>query len=199
MQKNLNIILALIVVVLLSMQLFKCGGDSDLVADYEKKLQISQLKVDSLYLKIKSEKDTIEKIILKQDTIIQNRIVYRKNSSKEIEEAKSVSEVEADSLLKDKFETKVDNWVFTKISDSIKLELNSVEKLYVLEQNKSFSLSITNDIQSLIIIEKDEQISLNKNKFDYQLKTQKKKKFRAFGWGVVVGVGLAGTAIILLN
>ena len=199
MQKNLNIILALIVVVLLSMQLFKCGGDSDLVADYEKKLQISQLKVDSLYLKIKSEKDTIEKIILKQDTIIQNRIVYRKNSSKEIEEAKSVSEVEADSLLKDKFETKVDNWVFTKIADSIALELNSVEKLFVLEQNKSFSLSITNDIQSLIIIEKDEQISLNKNKFEYQLKTEKKKKFRAFGWGVVVGVGLAGTAIILLN
>jgi len=199
MQKNLNIILSLIVVVLLSMQLFKCGGDSDLVADYEKKLQISQLKVDSLYLKIKSEKDTIEKIILKQDTIIQNRIVYRKNSSKEIEAAKSVSEVEADSLLNDRFETKVDNWVFTKIADSIKLELNSVEKLYVLEQNKSFSLSITNDIQSLIIIEKDEQISLNKNKFDYQLKTEKKKKFRAFGWGVVVGVGLAGTAIILLN
>ena len=199
MQKNLNIILALIVVVLLSMQLFKCGGDSDLVADYEKKLQISQLKVDSLYLKIKSEKDTIEKIILKQDTIIQDRIVYRKNSSREIEEAKSVSEVEADSLLKDKFETKVDNWVFTKISDSIALELNSVEKLYILEQQKSFSLSITNDIQSLIIIEKDEQISLNKNKFEYQLNTEKKKKFRAFGWGVVVGVGLAGTAIILLN
>lgn len=199
MQKNLNIILALIVVVLLSMQLFKCGGDSDLVADYEKKLQISQLKVDSLYLKIKSEKDTIEKIILKQDTIIQNRIVYRKNSSKEIEEAKSVSEVEADSLLKDKFETKVDNWVFTKIADSIALELNSVEKLYVLEQRKSFSLVETNNAQSLIIIEKDEQISLNKNKFDYQLKTEKKKKFRVFGWGVVVGVGLAGTAIILLN
>jgi hypothetical protein len=199
MQKNLNIILALIVVVLLSMQLFKCGGDSDLVADYEKKLQISQLKVDSLYLKIKSEKDTIEKIILKQDTIIQNRIVYRGQSSKEIEAAKSVSEVEADSLLNDRFETKVDNWVFTKIADSIALELNSVEKLYILEQQKSFSLSITNDIQSLIIIEKDEQISLNKNKFDYQLKTEKKKKFRAFGWGVVVGVGLAGTAIILLN
>jgi len=199
MQKNLNIILSLIVVVLLSMQLFKCGGNNYLVADYEKKLQISQLKVDSLYFKIKSEKDTIEKIILKQDTIIQNRIVYRKNSSKEIEAAKSVSEVEADSLLNDRFETKVDNWVFTKISDSIKLELNSVEKLYVLEQNKSISLSITNDIQSLIIIEKDEQISLNKNKFDYQLKTEKKKKFRAFGWGVVVGVGLAGTAIILLN
>ena len=199
MQKNLNIILALIVVVLLSMQLFKCGGDSDLVADYEKKLQISQLKVDSLYLKIKSEKDTIEKIILKQDTIIQNRIVYRKNSSREIEEAKSVSEVEADSLLKDKFETKVDNWVFTKISDSITLELSSVNKLYALEQSKSLNLDMTNDIQSLIIMEKDEQISLNKNKFDYQLKTQKKKKFRAFGWGVVVGVGLAGTAIILLN
>ena len=199
MQKNLNIILALIVVVLLSMQLFKCGGDSDLVADYEKKLQISQLKVDSLYLKIKSEKDTIEKIILKQDTIIQNRIVYRKNSSKEIEEAKSVSEVEADSLLKDKFETKVDNWVFTKISDSITLELSSVNKLYALEQSKSLNLDMTNDIQSLIIMEKDEQISTINNKFDYELKVEKKKKFRAFGWGVVVGVGLAGTAIILLN
>ena len=199
MQKNLNIILALIVVVLLSMQLFKCGGNSDLVADYEKKLQISQLKVDSLYLKIKSEKDTIEKIILKQDTIIQNRIVYRKNSSKEIEEAKSVSEVEADSLLKDKFETKVDNWVFTKIADSIALELNSVEKLYVLEQRKSFSLVETNNAQALIINEKDNQIMTNNNKFEYQLKTEKKKKFRAFGWGVVVGVGLAGTAIILLN
>jgi len=199
MQKNLNIILALIVVVLLSMQLFKCGGDSDLVADYEKKLQISQLKVDSLYLKINSQKDTIEKIILKQDTIIKNRIVYREQSSKEIEEAKSVSEVEADSLLNDRFETKVDNLVFTKISDSIALELNSVEKLYVLEQNKSFSLSITNDIQSLIIIEKDEQIETINKKFDYQLKIEKKKKFRAFGWGVIVGVGLAGTAIILLN
>ena len=199
MQKNLNIILALIVVVLLSMQLFKCGGDSDLVADYEKKLQISQLKVDSLYLKIKSEKDTIEKIILKQDTIIQNRIVYRKNSSREIEEAKSVSEVEADSLLKDKFETKVDNWVFTKISDSITLELSSVNKLYALEQSKSLNLDMTNDIQSLIIMEKDEQISTINNKFDYELKVEKKKKFRAFGWGVVVGVGLAGTAIILLN
>ena len=197
--KNLNIILALIVVVLLSMQLFKCGGDSDLVADYEKKLQISQLKVDSLYLKINSQKDTIEKIILKQDTIIKNRIVYREQSSKEIEEAKSVSEVEADSLLNDRFETKVDNLVFTKISDSIALELNSVEKLYVLEQNKSFSLSITNDIQSLIIIEKDEQIETINKKFDYQLKIEKKKKFRAFGWGVIVGVGLAGTAIILLN
>ena len=184
---------------LLSMQLFKCGGDSDLVADYEKKLQISQVKMDSLYLKIKSENDTITKIIIKQDTVIQDRIVYRKNSSREIEEAKSVSEVEADSLLKDKFETKVDNWVFTKIADSIALELNSVEKLYVLEQRKSFSLVETNNAQSLIIIEKDEQISLNKNKFDYQLKTEKKKKFRAFGWGVVVGVGLAGTAIILLN
>jgi len=199
MQKNLNIILSLIVVVLLSMQLFKCGGDSDLVADYEKKLQISQLKVDSLYLKINSQKDTIEKIILKQDTIIKNRIVYREQSSKEIEEAKSVSEVEADSLLNDRFETKVDNLVFTKISDSIALELNSVEKLYVLEQNKSFSLSITNDIQSLIIIEKDEQIETINKKFDYQLKIEKKKKFRAFGWGVIVGVGLAGTAIILLN
>ena len=199
MQKNLNIILALIVVVLLSMQLFKCGGNSDLVADYEKKLQISQLKVDSLYLKIKSEKDTIEKIILKQDTIIQNRIVYRKNSSREIEEAKSVSEVEADSLLKDKFETKVDNLVFTKISDSITLELSSVNKLYALEQSKSLNLDMTNDIQSLIIMEKDEQISTINNKFDYELKVEKKKKFRAFGWGVVVGVGLAGTAIILLN
>ena len=199
MQKNLNIILSLIVVVLLSMQLFKCGGDSDLVADYEKKLQISQLKVDSLYLKIKSEKDTIEKIILKQDTIIQNRIVYRKNSSKEIEAAKSVSEVEADSLLNDRFETKVDNWVFTKIADSIALELNSVEKLYVLEQRKSFSLVETNNAQALIINEKDNQIMTNNNKFEYQLKTEKKKKFRAFGWGVVVGVGLAGTAIILLN
>jgi len=199
MQKNLNIILALIVVVLLSMQLFKCGGDSDLVADYEKKLQISQLKVDSLYLKIKSEKDTIEKIILKQDTIIQDRIVYRGQSSKEIEEAKSVSEVEADSLLNDRFETKVDNWVFTKIADSIALELNSVEKLYVLEQRKSFSLVETNNAQALIINEKDNQIMTNNNKFEYQLKTEKKKKFRAFGWGVVVGVGLAGTAIILLN
>ena len=199
MQKNLNIILALIVVVLLSMQLFKCGGDSDLVADYEKKLQISQLKVDSLYLKIKSENDTITKIIIKQDTVIQNRIVYRKNSSKEIEEAKSVSEVEADSLLKDKFETKVDNWVFTKIADSIALELNSVEKLYILEQRKSFSLVETNNAQALIINEKDNQIMTNNNKFEYQLKTEKKKKFRAFGWGVVVGVGLAGTAIILLN
>ena len=199
MQKNLNIILSLIVVVLLSMQLFKCGGDSDLVADYEKKLQISQLKVDSLYLKIKSEKDTIEKIILKQDTIIQDRIVYRGQSSKEIEEAKSVSEVEADSLLNDRFETKVDNWVFTKIADSIALELNSVEKLYVLEQRKSFSLVETNNAQALIINEKDNQIMTNNNKFEYQLKTEKKKKFRAFGWGVVVGVGLAGTAIILLN
>ena len=199
MQKNLNIILSLIVVVLLSMQLFKCGGNNDLVGEYEKKLQISQLKVDSLYLKIKSEKDTIEKIILKQDTIIQDRIVYRKNSSREIEEAKSVSEVEADSLLKDKFETKVDNWVFTKIADSIALELNSVEKLYVLEQRKSFSLAETNNAQALIINEKDNQIMTNNNKFEYQLKTEKKKKFRAFGWGVVVGVGLAGTAIILLN
>jgi len=199
MQKNLNIILSLIVVVLLSMQLFKCGGNSDLVAEYEKKLQISQLKVDSLYLKINSQKDTIEKIILKQDTIIQNRIVYREQSSKEIKEAKSVSEVEADSLLNDRFETKVDNWVFTKIADSIALELNSVENLYVLEQRKSFSLAETNNAKSLIINEKDNQISIFNKKFEYQLKVEKKKKFRAFGWGVVVGVGLAGTAIILLN
>ena len=196
--KNLNIILTLIVIVLLSMQLFRCN-DNFTENNYEKELQISQLKVDSLNLQIKSNKDTIIQIVIQQDTVIQNRIVYREQSSKEIKAAKSVSEVQADSLLNDRFETKVDNWVFTKISDSITLELSSVNKLYILEQRKSLNLDMTNDIQSLIIMEKDEQISTINNKFDYELKVEKKKKFRAFGWGVAVGVGLAGTAIILLN
>jgi len=165
----------------------------------EYKARISRINsdLDSLTGLLQSNKDTIIKIVTIQDTIIKEKAIYISIASGEVDKAKSVSEEEADSLLNDRFDTRKNNWVFVKQADSITIDLNYTKKLYLLEQKKSFSLTKSVDMQANIIKKKDKLTGINEMLFKSELSAEKKKKFRAFGFGVVVGVGVVGVLILV--
>lgn len=199
---------AIILFIIIAATIFTCATrseNSSLKKDLKSAVEArekSEKRVELHHRYIGELEDSIKTIHKKKEAVYAQRESQRKAISKEVEKAKSVSEVEADSLLKERFGSSKETLIYIAESDSIRLELRSLVDLYNLEVKENIANSEINKHQKNIIVEKDIQLAKADEIIglkDLAIKQEKRKKPRIFGWGVVAGVGLAAGTYILIK
>jgi hypothetical protein len=192
-------ILGIIIAALIFSNLFTCNSSNFYRKNLEAKIAKQKVELtqkENALISIESTlKDTIEVLTTKIASVKAKVETIRIYSSKKIDAAKSLSEELAEEYTWNRFNNYQEIAIFSEISDSIKLEVNSLielnstysealNKSKLLNNNYGERLKVKDDF----LILKDEKIDLLKISLKEEKKKRRKAIIKSFVIGVPVGI-----------